>query len=201
MSVEYTRAKVTTMEQQWTRDGLGYWVARLRQPVAGASANTFVGVGGCAIEANEEWWNLYYRLRPESHGHGFATEICHAALAAAHAIDAERPVLANLLEENKASKATAERAGLHLQWRGHGRSNPKPCALFTLTDRSTLINSRQSSLTSNVPFPSIGQRAGSPRTTSQSSILCAMASPACSGSLSSTGHGSSCGKPLTLTLV
>lgn len=130
MSVEYTRAKVAAMEQQWTRDGLGYWVARLRQPVAGASINTFVGVGGCAVEANEEWWNLYYRLRPESHGHGFATEICRAALAAAHSVDAGRSVLANLLEENAASKATAERAGLHLQWRGPARSDPEAVRLI-----------------------------------------------------------------------
>jgi RimJ/RimL family protein N-acetyltransferase len=130
VSVEYSRAKVAEMEQQWSRDGLGYWVARLGQPIAGVSADTFVGVGGCAVEASGDWWNLYYRLRPELHGHGFATEICHAALAAAHSVCAERPVLANLLEENRASKATAERAGLQLQWRGHGRGSPEAVRLI-----------------------------------------------------------------------
>ncbi len=43
VSVEYSRAKVAEMEQQWSRDGLGYWVARLGQPIAGVSADTFVG--------------------------------------------------------------------------------------------------------------------------------------------------------------
>lgn len=139
-SVEYTRAKVAEMEHQWQQNGLGYWVARLRYPVAEAPADTFVGVGGCAVQANQNWWNLYYRLRPEQHGHGFAAEICHAALAAAHSVDAERPVLANLLEGNAASKATAERAGLQLQWRGPGPGASKAVRLI-YADRA--LNAQQ----------------------------------------------------------
>ena len=41
-------ARMTEMEHQWDRDGLGYWVARLHQPLAGLPAGTCVGVGGCA---------------------------------------------------------------------------------------------------------------------------------------------------------
>ena len=81
-SIEHTRSKVTEMEHQWNRDGLGYWVARLRRPLAGLPAGTCVGVGGCAVEGDRDWWNLYYRFRPESHGHGLATELCQAALRA-----------------------------------------------------------------------------------------------------------------------
>lgn len=121
-SVEHTRSKVVQMEHQWARDGLGYWVARLQQPVAGLPAGACVGVGGCAVEADRGWWNLYYRFRPESHGHGLATELCQAALTAARSVDTQRPVIASLLEENLASKMTAERAGLSLQWRGSDKA-------------------------------------------------------------------------------
>lgn len=113
------------MEQQWARDGLGYWTARLREPVAELPAGAFVGVGGCAVESPRDWWNLYYRFRPESQGHGLATELSEAALTAAHAVDAGRPVVASLLADNHASRVTAERAGLRLQWRepDEGRSD------------------------------------------------------------------------------
>lgn len=118
-SMHYTRTKVVAMEEQWHRDGLGYWVARLRGPVAGLPVGACVGVGGCAVEGRRDWWNLYYRFRPEAHGHGLATELCQAALAAARSVAAGRPVVATLAETNDASRATAERAGLRLQWRGH----------------------------------------------------------------------------------
>lgn len=45
-------------------------------------------------------------------------KLCQAALSAARAVDTTRPVIASLSEENVASRATAERAGLSLQWRG-----------------------------------------------------------------------------------
>lgn len=117
-SVEHTRRKVIEMEQQWTRDGLGYWVARLRQPIAELPVGACVGVGGVAVEAHRGWWNLYYRFRPEAHGHGLATELCQAALTAARSVGAERPVIASLLQDNVASEATAKAAGLRLQWSG-----------------------------------------------------------------------------------
>ena len=134
-SIEHTRNKVTAMEHQWNRDGLGYWVARLHQPLAGLPAGACVGVGGCAVERHRGWWNLYYRFRPESHGHGLATELCQAALRAARSVDAERPVIASLHEENLASKATAERAGLSLQWRGPGKESAG-AVLLVYADRT-----------------------------------------------------------------
>jgi RimJ/RimL family protein N-acetyltransferase len=106
------------MEQQWFRDGLGYWVARLREPLDAFPSGTFVGVGGCAIAPATSWWNLYYRLRPETQGHGLATELCRAALTAARSTLPTLPVVASLLDTNHASKKTAERTGLLLQWEG-----------------------------------------------------------------------------------
>lgn len=122
------------MEEQWRRDGLGYWVARLRHPLAQLPTGAFVGVGGCAGDGHKDSWNLYYRFRPESHGHGLATELAKAALAAAHRVAPDRPVVASLLEHNAASKKTAERAGLRLQWRGLDVSNPGAVRLV-LADR------------------------------------------------------------------
>jgi len=115
--------------------GLGYWVARLRQPLAGLPAGTCVGVGGCAVEGNRGGWNLYYRFLPESQGHGLATELCQAALEAARSVDAGRPVIASPAEENLASRATAERAGLRLQWRGPG-GPPDGGVRLVLADRT-----------------------------------------------------------------
>lgn len=123
------------MENQWRRDGLGYWVARLRHPLGQLPAGAFVGVGGCAFDAHKDAWNLYYRFRPESHGHGLATELANAAIAAAHRVAPERPVVASLVEHNAASKTTAERAGLRLQWRGPDASNPGAVRLV-LADRA-----------------------------------------------------------------
>ena len=63
-------------------------------------------------------WNVYYRVRPEQQRRGYAIEIAEAGVAAAHYTDPARPVTAYLLAHNAASKATAERIGLHLVWRG-----------------------------------------------------------------------------------
>ncbi|RNI17209.1 N-acetyltransferase [Flexivirga caeni] len=123
-SIEYSRDKVLQMVQQWASDGLGYWSVRLRTPVADLAAGEFIGVGGCALDTTHGWWNLYYRLRPESHGHRLATELSSAALIAAHGCDPDRAVVASLAAENHASRVTAERAGLRLQWQGPDDDHP-----------------------------------------------------------------------------
>jgi hypothetical protein len=50
--------------------------------------------------------------------------IAHAELAAAGSTDPHRPVTAYLLEHNAGSKATVERLGLRLVWRGPDRDLP-----------------------------------------------------------------------------
>jgi RimJ/RimL family protein N-acetyltransferase len=103
---------------------------RIREPVAALPAGAFAGVGGCAILPGGSWWNLYYRLQPELHGHGLAAELCQAALAAANSADPELPIVAFLVEHNHASKRTAERAGLQLQWRGPEIADPDAVRLI-----------------------------------------------------------------------
>ena len=127
--VEQTRRYLVERERQWRSDGLSYWVAWLRASVGQLDAGQVAGIGGCGIPSGSTWWNLYYRLTPEVHGHGLATELCRAAISAAHRVRRDLPVVAFLLEHNHASKATAERAGLALAWRGQDVGNPDPSAV------------------------------------------------------------------------
>lgn len=114
-SREQTTGHIAVEAAGWERYGLGYWTARLRD-------GSFAGAGGCSLK-RDRIWNLYYRFRPETQGQGLATEMVGAALTAAHAIRPELPVLALLLEHNKASKALAEKSGLRLVWRGPDQGN------------------------------------------------------------------------------
>jgi RimJ/RimL family protein N-acetyltransferase len=145
--VEQTRAFLVERERQWRHDGLGYWVARLREPVGELAAGTVVGIGGCAIPSNVTWWNLYYRLAPDAHGHGLGSELCAAAIRAARRTRPDLPVVAFLLEHNHASKATAERAGLDQVWRGPDTGNPNPGAVRLIYADRSLDEERLAALT------------------------------------------------------
>lgn len=94
----------------WDRDGLGYWTAWLHD-------GSFVGIGGCMVTHGAAW-NLYYRIRPEHQGHGYATELAMAARAAASGMQPELPVVASMLARNTASSAVARAAGLRPVWEG-----------------------------------------------------------------------------------
>jgi RimJ/RimL family protein N-acetyltransferase len=100
----------------WELDGLGYWSARLRD-----DEGTFAGVGGCRLHATAGW-NLYYRMRPELQGNGYATELARAALGAAREVDPTLPVVAAVLDHNAPSRAVAAAVGLHEVWRGNERA-------------------------------------------------------------------------------
>lgn len=93
------------------RHGLGSWAVR------SAADHVFLGVGGVDMTAPGVW-NLGYRLRPESWGNGYATEIARAAVSAAHEIAPVAPITGRVLTNNPASAAVLERAGLSLVWQG-----------------------------------------------------------------------------------
>jgi len=97
------------------RHGLGSWVART------AECGTFVGLGGVDMTAGGVW-NLGYRLVPEHHGHGYATELARAALVAAHDLRPGVPVTARVLTSNPASARVLVRVGLAQVWQGPTRT-------------------------------------------------------------------------------
>ncbi|MDI9895358.1 GNAT family N-acetyltransferase [Rhodococcus sp. IEGM 1381] len=108
--------------EQWRRDGLGTWIIRVR------GRDAISGYGGCSLRRNA-FWNLGYRLHPDVHGKGYATEMCEAAIESAHQSRSELPVVAYLLEHNVASAKVAERVGLTLLTRGPDIGNPNPKAI------------------------------------------------------------------------
>ena len=124
---EAGRIMVEASRRRFDRDGLAYWSIRE------AADGPVIGRGGCSVPdeglGEPGWWNLYYRFDQRAVGRGYATEMGLAAIAAAHDVAPERPVLAYLLEHNHASRRTAEKVGLRLVWRGPDVDNPDPEAV------------------------------------------------------------------------
>lgn len=117
-----TRAMLERWTQQWDAHGLGVWVARGREDGA------LRGYGGCSV-LHDAVWNLGYRLSPEHHGHGYATELARAAIDAAQRVHPDLPVIAYLLANNEASAAVARRLGMREVHRGPDAGNPDPDAV------------------------------------------------------------------------
>jgi RimJ/RimL family protein N-acetyltransferase len=89
----------------WDRDGLGYWIVRLRE------GETTIGAGGVGRQSSGAW-NIFYRLSRAHHGRGLATELARAGLARATALDPGVPAIAWIRPQNLASRRVAERLGL-----------------------------------------------------------------------------------------
>ena len=127
----------------WRIHGLGSWIVRLRD------TGEVIGNGGCTMLPVHEpgvhdpgarhpgadsgdsarVWNLGYRLSADHHGHGYATEVSRAALVAAAQVAPEIPVIAFLVEHNRASAAVAEKVGLRLVHRAPDAGNPDPAVM------------------------------------------------------------------------
>jgi RimJ/RimL family protein N-acetyltransferase len=111
-----------TRTEGWERDGLGTWIVRERD------ADAVVGFGGCGV-AHDAFWNLGYRFSPAVQGRGYATEMALQAIERARAHRPDLPVVAYLVEHNRASAAVAEKAGLALVHRGPDPGNPDPSVM------------------------------------------------------------------------
>lgn len=115
--------------RSWERAGLGTWTVLLRE------TGELIGNGGCTLLAPDpdapsaQVWNLGYRLSGDHHGRGYGTELARAARAAAAEVAPERPVIAYLVEHNRASAAVAEKAGLTLVHRAPDAGNPDPSVM------------------------------------------------------------------------
>ncbi|WIB26833.1 GNAT family N-acetyltransferase [Curtobacterium sp. MCSS17_015] len=97
------------------RHGLGSWAVR------SAESGVFLGIGGVDLTAGGVW-NLGYRLVPEHHGHGYATELSRAAVDAARELRPDVPVTARVLTNNPASARVLARVGLSQVWQGPTRT-------------------------------------------------------------------------------
>ena len=91
-----TAAGIEHSAGHWARDGLSFWMARLREDasVAGLRPGAVVGTGGCAVRDGTTAWNLYHRFT------GLAAELVTTAIDCASAVAPDRPVIAVLLEHN-----------------------------------------------------------------------------------------------------
>ncbi|WP_102193922.1 GNAT family N-acetyltransferase [Microbacterium aurantiacum] len=114
-----TVAMMERWERSWKEAGLGSSVVRLR------STGEVIGNGGCSL-LHDAVWNVGYRIAADHHGHGYATEIAGAAVEHAREIDPDRPIIAFLVEHNRASGRVAEKLGLRLVHRGPDAGNPDP---------------------------------------------------------------------------
>lgn len=119
-----TRVLVDAAVAGWDRRGLDYWTVRELEDPA-----TVAGIGGCRLVTADRW-NLYYRLVPIVHGRGYATELGHAALAAAHTVRADAAVTASVLERNPASCRVADRLGMTVVWRGEDIAHETVALLY-----------------------------------------------------------------------
>lgn len=117
-----TAATLQRTADEWRQVGLGTWTVRRR------GQRRVIGYGGCSLRRNT-FWNLSYRLAAESHGEGLATELAAEAVRQAHRVRPDTPVLALLLEHNRASAAVAQKIGLTLRYRGPDAGNPDPTAV------------------------------------------------------------------------
>lgn len=106
----------------WERDGLSHWL------VSDAESGALLGHVGCDVRRGA-FWNLGYRLAPEAQGRGIATRVGKAAADRAVEVYPTLPVIAYLLEHNRASARVAEKLGLTLKYRAHDAGNPDPEAI------------------------------------------------------------------------
>lgn len=108
--------------RSWTEAGLGSWVARLRD------TGEVVGNGGCTLLGGGVW-NIGYRIAADHHGRGLATELALAGVERAREIAPERPIIAYLVEHNRASAHVAEKLGLELAHRAPDVGTPDPSVM------------------------------------------------------------------------
>ncbi|WP_245554972.1 GNAT family N-acetyltransferase [Nesterenkonia alba] len=119
---ERTEVMVQAWIDGWERDGLSSWIVR------DADSGVVLGNAGCWVK-RDVFWNLGYRLAYDAQGRGIASRVSGHAVKEARVVRPELPVVAILLEHNKASARVAEKVGLTVQHRGPDAGNPDPEAI------------------------------------------------------------------------
>jgi RimJ/RimL family protein N-acetyltransferase len=118
-SADQTSEMIASWQQGWTLNGLGVWIVRL------PGSERIIGSGGCSV-LRESVWNLGYRIAVEQQGRGFATELSRVAVEHAVRQNPSMPVVAYMVEHNRASARVAEKLGLTLVQRVPDSGNPDP---------------------------------------------------------------------------
>ena len=105
-SPEQVEQRLQEVLEIWGRLGIGYWAVEQEGVV--------IGIGGLrpAVLHGRDCWNLYYRLRPEAWGRGFATQLAREAVAVAQDRDRALPVVARTRPTNTRAQRVASAAGL-----------------------------------------------------------------------------------------
>lgn len=120
--LDTTASMVTSWIEAWERDGLAAWIVR------DARSGDVQGHVGCSLKRGA-FWNLGYRLAVEAQGRGIARRVSAVAVRRAQLVDPDLPVVASLLEHNRASARVAESCGLTLRYRAPDAGNPDPDAI------------------------------------------------------------------------
>ncbi|OBZ22926.1 GNAT family N-acetyltransferase [Pseudomonas protegens] len=98
--------------EHWQQHGFGYWAIALR-----SDPQRLIGFGGImqGFFGHEPGLNLYFRLRPEAWGQGYAAEMARAALHLAFS-ELHAPRVTGLVRpDNLPSRRALERLGLSLE--------------------------------------------------------------------------------------
>lgn len=104
-------ARLREWQEEWARDGFGYWTAcdGEREGAEGA----VIGFGGVARRSwrDRDVLNVYYRLSPAAWGRGVATTIAREAVRLAGEHVPGLPIVVRTRAGNEAAIRTAVRAG------------------------------------------------------------------------------------------
>ena len=103
---ERAEALAQAFVENWTRDGIGYWLAEQTDGLLGV-----IGITPSPL-AGRPCFNLYYRFTPQARGHGLAAEAAREALVVAAQLDPARPVVVRTRPTNGPARRLAETIGL-----------------------------------------------------------------------------------------
>lgn len=106
--IEQAQGLLDLILEGWAAHGIGYWA------VTTEDEDQVIGFSGVRIKAagSSDYFNLYYRYAPEYWGRGIARDIAGRALALAHELNADRPVVARMRGTNLPSQRVALAVGL-----------------------------------------------------------------------------------------
>lgn len=125
-TLEETRAAIARVQARWERYGFSWWAVRLRE------SGDIIGAACLQHLAHEEGAPLEigWRLKPEYHGKGFATEAGQAAADFAFGPVGVDHIVAVAHRDNTASQRVMERLGM--TYRGIEVHYGEPCAVYEL---------------------------------------------------------------------